>query len=259
MRFSKEPSALVPKVESAVPDAALPGGEIEILGSHLGAVGSRMPIALIDGATTPVLLSRTNRMVIQIPEQFEAGTFLVQRNGHTSNSLQLKIARLIAEDLHPVGNPAVDAQGNIFVTFSGPRGQKTPTSVYRIGADGRAESFATEIMNATGLALDAESNLYVSSRFDGTVHRITPRAQAPSMPSMGIATGIAFGSGAGNLYVGDRSGTIFKIGPNREIFVFATLEPSVAAYHLAGPNGVLYVTSPTTSSYDSIYAVDRSR
>jgi len=56
--------------------------------------------------------------------------------------------------------------------------------------------------------------------------------------------------------VGDRSGTIFKISPSREIFVFATIEPSLAAYHLAfHPNGDLYVTGPTTSSYDRVYRI----
>jgi DNA-binding beta-propeller fold protein YncE len=36
------------------------------------------------------------------------------------------------------------------------------------------------------------------------------------------------------------------------------LEPSVSAYHLAfGIDGVLYVTGPTTSSYDNVYAIDR--
>ena len=61
-----------------------------------------------------------------------------------------------------------------------------------------------------------------------------------------------------NLYVGDRSGTIFKISPNRQIFVFATLEPSLAAYHLAfGPDGYLYVTGPTTSSFDSVHRISR--
>jgi sugar lactone lactonase YvrE len=75
---------------------------------------------------------------------------------------------------------------------------------------------------------------------------------------MGIATGIAFDA-AGNLYVGDRSGTIFKIARDRQIFVFATLEPSIAAYHLAfGLDGTLFVTAPSTSSYDSIYAIDQA-
>jgi len=58
--------------------------------------------------------------------------------------------------------------------------------------------------------------------------------------------------------VGDRSGTIFKIGTNREIFVFATLEPSVAAYHLAfSPTGELFVTGPTTSSFDRVFRINQ--
>jgi sugar lactone lactonase YvrE len=74
---------------------------------------------------------------------------------------------------------------------------------------------------------------------------------------MGIATGIAFDAEK-NLFVGDRSGTIFKISPDREIFVFATLEPSIAAYHLAfSPAGELYVAGPTTSSYDRIARINR--
>ena len=74
---------------------------------------------------------------------------------------------------------------------------------------------------------------------------------------MGVATGLAFDPD-GNLYVGDRSGTIFKISPSRQIFVFATLEPSIAAYHLAfGPDGYLYVTGPTTSSFDCVYRISQ--
>src|SRR5258708_18498985 len=72
----------------------------------------------------------------------------------------------------------------------------------------------------------------------------------------GVATGIAFDR-AENLYVGDGSGTIFKIARDRQIFVFATMEPSVSAYHLAlGPKGDLFVTGPTQSSFDAVYKVD---
>jgi sugar lactone lactonase YvrE len=73
---------------------------------------------------------------------------------------------------------------------------------------------------------------------------------------MGVATGIAFDREQ-NLYVGDRTGTIWRIASDRQIFVYATLEPSMAAYHLAfAPDGTLYVTGPTTSSYDAVYAID---
>jgi sugar lactone lactonase YvrE len=99
--------------------------------------------------------------------------------------------------------------------------------------------------------------MYVSSRFDGTVYKVAPNGTMSSYAEgMGVATGIAFDR-AENLYVGDRSGTIFKIAPDRQIFVFATIEPSVSAYHLAfGPMGDLFVTGPTQSSFDAVYKVD---
>ena len=79
------------------------------------------------------------------------------------------------------------------------------------------EPFVTGITNATGLAIDPHGYLYVSSRLDGTVHRVSPHgASSIYAEGMGIATGIAFDS-AGNLYVGDRSGTIFKIAQDRQI------------------------------------------
>jgi DNA-binding beta-propeller fold protein YncE len=73
---------------------------------------------------------------------------------------------------------------------------------------------------------------------------------------MGVATGAVFDA-HGNLFVGDRSGTIFKIDPQRKIFVYATLEPSISAYHLAvDTEGTLFVTGPTLSSNDAIWAID---
>ena len=89
------------------------------------------------------------------------------------------------------------------------------------------------------------------------MYKVAPNGTMSSYAEgMGVATGIAFDREE-NLYVGDRTGTIFKIGRDRQTFVYATLEPSVSAYHLAfSPPGVLYVTGPTTSSYDAVYSID---
>ena len=80
--------------------------------------------------------------------------------------------------------------------------------------------------------------------------RPTSRAWAWPPESSSTAKTISF--------VGDRSGTVFKISRQRQIYVFATLEPSIAAYHLAfGPDGYLYVTGPTTSSFDAVHRIDK--
>ena len=48
-----------------------------------------------------------------------------------------------------------------------------------------------------------------------------------------------------------------KLERDRQTFVYSTLEPSVSAYHLAfGPDQSLYVTGPTTSSYDAVHRID---
>jgi sugar lactone lactonase YvrE len=153
----------------------------------------------------------------------------------------------------------VDHEGNIFSTFSGPRGQKSPVSIYKIDTERNSKPFVTDVMNPTGLAFDREGLLYVSSRHEGVVYQVTPSGnKSVFVEGMGVATGLAFDRD-GNLYVGDRSGTVFKISKARQIYVFATLEASIAAYHLAfDSEDNLYVTGPTTSSFDAVYRISKA-
>jgi sugar lactone lactonase YvrE len=248
-----------PRIDAVEPSAALPGGTIEVHGANLGPVSFRRPVAMLGDLAAHVLISRNRRMLLQVPEEAQAGALRILQNGAQSNAVSVEVATMLATGVHAVANPAVDKDGNIYVTQSGARGQETPVSVFKIERSGEMRPFLTGVMNATGLATDEDGNLYVSSRHEGTVYQVSPAGAAKVYAEgMGIATGIAFDA-EHNLYVGDRSGTIFKIAPDRQIFVFATLEPSVAAYHLAfGIDGTLYVTGPTTSSYDSVYAIDRN-
>jgi sugar lactone lactonase YvrE len=236
----------------------MPGGEVELHGTHLDPGGSRIPHATIGDVFAPVSLSRPGRATVRVPEGSISGDLVLHRNGEASNAINLHVAVPMAENLHPVANPAVDANGQVFTTLSGSRGQETPVSIFRIQRDFQMLPFVRGLMNPTGLAFDHEGLLYASSRAEGTVYRISPEGEMETYAEgMGIATGIAFDRD-GNLYVGDRSGTIFKINHSREIFVFATLEPSIAAYHLVfDDQGTLYVTGPTTSSNQAIHAIDR--
>src|SRR6202040_1673740 len=259
MKFGLGPSTEkngIPRIESVAPAAAIPGGEVEIRGTGFATRTHVRPQVRFGEAEATLALASPQRLVARVPEGANGGVVRVVASEHESQPFPVSIAVQIADNLHPVASPAVDANGNIYVTFSGPRGQRVPVSLYKITANYSIKPFVTSLINPSGLAIDRSGNLFVSCRNDGTIHRVTPDGRSEQwIEGMGVATGIAFDH-AENLYVGDRSGTIFKISPSREIFVFATLEPSLAAYHLAfHPSGDLYVTGPTTSSYDRVYRI----
>jgi len=245
-----------PKIESVKPAAALPGGEIFIRGTGFSTRNHARPQALFGPAEASLVMAAENLLIARVPEGAAGGAVRVRAGGSESAPFPIALGVQIADNLHPVGNPAVDSHGNMYVTFSGQRGQKVPVSLYKVTSNHTVKPFIAELMNPTGLAVSSDGHLFVSCRNDGTIHRVSPDGRSMQwVEGMGIATGLAFDK-AGSLYVGDRSGTIFKIGPDREVFVFATLEPSLSAYHLAfNAEGELYVTGPTESSFDRVYRI----
>jgi sugar lactone lactonase YvrE len=245
-----------PRIEGVVPRAAIAGGEIAIQGHSFTANGTTRPVVRFGEQPANLLISSPSRLLVRVPDGVESGEVTVDSGAGVSEPVSIAVGITVAENLHPVANPALDPAGNIFSTFSGSRGQKVAVSVFKIGRDRVAQPFLNDLMNPTGLAFDREGLLYISSRAEGTIYRVTPDGhRSVYAEGMGVATGIAFDP-EDNLYVGDRTGTIFKISRDRQIFVFATMEPSVAAYHLAfGPERNLYLTGPTTSSFDQVFRI----
>jgi sugar lactone lactonase YvrE len=246
-----------PRIDDIVPAAALPLGEVELIGEHLGPLAFGPPAVLVDGHSAHVLMSRPTRLALRVPEEATTGLVEVRSPSGSSNAAPLRVARQLSEGLHPVTSPAVSRSGMIYATISGQRGKQTPVSIVRISPDARGTPFVTGILNATGLAFNPDGDLFVTSRAEGNVYRIDASGESTIYAEgMGVATGAAFDSD-GNLFVGDRSGTIFKIDVQRRIFVYATLDASPAAYHLAvNGQGVLFVTTPSLNSNDAIWVVD---
>jgi hypothetical protein len=243
-----------PQISHVQPEAAITGGELYIRGKGLAA--AERPHVTIGDVAAPVVIGSNSLVIVKVPEGAFAGDLIVGNGPMSSAAWSCDIGIQVADNLHPVTSPAVDSVGNIYTTFSGSRGQKVPVAVYRIDLNFNLTPFINDMMNATGIAVGRDELVYISSRFDGMVYQATPSGNmSVFVEGMGVATGVVFDD-ENNLYVGDRSGTIFKISPSRQIFVYATLEPSISAYHLAwGPDQHLYVSGPTTSSFDSIYRV----
>jgi len=259
-RSSPQPDSAslpMPRVDDVVPTAALPLGEVELTGIFLGPHEYGLPAVFVDGDRSHVLMSRPTRLAFRVPGSASTGMIEVRTPAGAANASAVRVARKLTDGLHPVTNPAVSRSGMIYATISGPRGKQTPVSVVRISVDGRSTPFVTGLLNATGLAFSPAGDLYVTSRAEGNVYKVDAAGGfTVYVGGMGVATGAAFDA-EGNLFVGDRSGTIFKINRERQIFVHATLEPSVAAYHLAvNAQGTLFVTGPTLSSNDAIWAIE---
>ncbi|MGA8086254.1 MAG: gluconolaconase [Terracidiphilus sp.] len=246
-----------PRIDEVQPATALPLGEVELIGANLGPNLYGPPVVVLGTHPAHVLMSRPGRLAFRIPENAGSGLIEVRTPAGVSNAAPMRIARELSGGLHPVTSPAVSRSGMIYATISGQRGKQTPVSVVRVSPDGRGTPFVTGILNATGLAFSPEGDLFVTSRAEGNVYRIDGAGESTLYAEgMGVATGAVFDS-HGNLFVGDRSGTIFKIDPQRKIFVYATIEPSISAYHLAvDAEGTLFVTGPTLSSNDAIWAID---
>lgn len=244
-----------PHIDSVSPSFALAGGQVRINGSGLRPPEFVRPRVKFGDHEGSIVVSSDAFLVTRVPDGAMSGQVVVATDGHVSNGQTVKVAVQITDNLHLVTNPAIDPEGNIYATFSGSRGQKVPVSLYKIDTNYSIKPLATEMMNATSIAFDRQGHMYVSSRFDGAVYRVAPNGTMTTYAEgMGVATGIAFDRDE-SLYVGDRNGTIFKISRDQQVFVFATLEVSVSAYHLAfSPQGDLYVTGPN----DRVFKIDPS-
>src|SRR5215469_6342205 len=120
-------------IKHAVPQAGVEGGEVIIdcdgfdtsdykechvlFGSHAGRLVSASP----------------SRVIAAIPDygvSEDADNLTIECHGKHAQ-VAFKLGTKLAENLHPVANPAIDREdGSIYATLSGTRGQKVPVSIY---------------------------------------------------------------------------------------------------------------------------------
>jgi sugar lactone lactonase YvrE len=241
------------------PLRVIEGGRLWIRGSNLPVPTSREDACTIGGVPARTLFAAPERLALQVPAGLEGGDTEVKVPALPGATLFVGVGTSIATGLHQVDSPAVDAEGRVYVTYSGTRGQQAPVSVFRIAPGGPREPFVSGIVNVTSMTFGPDGRLYLSSRFDGTVHRVFEDGRyEPVASDLGLACGLAFAPD-GTLLVGDRSGTIFHIDEKGRTHALATLPASVAAFHLAmGPDEWLYVTGPTLATYDRVYRLSMS-
>ena len=238
------------------PAWALPGARVTVEGVHLPVPADGPPHVLVGIQDAHVALASPHRLAVTVPEDAEGGIAAIRIDELPGETIYLTIGRRLVTGVHQVDSPAFGADGQLYCTMSGTRGNRAPVPLFRVGVDGARLPVTVDIANPTSLARGADGSLFVSSRFDGNVYRLIEGDHAELYATeLGVATGLA-AAPDGSLFVGDRSGTVLKILPDRQVETYATLPSSVAAYHLAlAPDGTLFVSAPSLATHDPIYRV----
>jgi hypothetical protein len=83
---------------------------------------------IVGDMPAPVVIGSDTYVIAKVPEGASAGELVVENGHKVSQVWNCEVGVQIADSIHAVANPAVDSSGNIFVTFSGSRGQKTQVS-----------------------------------------------------------------------------------------------------------------------------------
>ena len=247
------------KILSIDPPYGIAGGEIVIDCTGFDTSDPSECAVLIGDTTGLIVASGPRRVIVTIPETKGGEVEVRLKSGaRLSEPARLTIAKKLAGDLHPVANPAFDPDdGALFVTRSGSRGEELPVTLFRVDIGGDVSEYSGDIANPTGIAFGGDGQMFVTSRLEGIVYRINPFKEAVAFArNLGVATGIAFDR-KGVMYVGDRTGTIFKVNGIGEERAWTQVEPSVSAFHLAfGLDDSLYVAGPTVTSFDSIWRIN---
>lgn len=248
------------KIVSIYPSYAIPGGEIAIECENFSIAPGGEFGCYMGGQSARVVAASPKRVLAIVPDNLASEQIEIEleSSGERSEPFNFQVGKKLADDLHMVASPAVDPNNDsLILTRSGSRGQKLPVTLLRLEADGFLDEMPADVLNPTSVAFNRSGNLFATNRADGEVCRINRDEEVvPYATGLGIVTGLAFDR-EDVMYVGDRSGTIYKIAEFGKSEAFATLEPSVSAYHMAfGPDGRLFVTAPGLSSYDAVYAID---
>ena len=136
------------------PLSAIEGGRLTIEGSEFPVDGPILPEVRIGSQRARLVFASSTRLIAIVPAGLEVGRVTVRVGEGSGVTAFVDVGVPFAAGLHQVDNPVFDRDGNLYVTYSGTRGQQVPVSIFRVRTDGTRETFSSGIVNPTSMAFD---------------------------------------------------------------------------------------------------------
>jgi len=138
------------RISAVRPLWAVEGGLVTIAGTGF-VVDPSLPRVFIGGLPARLATASPHELTAIVPAGLDGGHTPVRIDEALGETAYVEIGAPLATGLHQVDSPAFDADGNLYVTFSGSRGQEAPVSIFRVTRAGTREPFVSGIVNATSL------------------------------------------------------------------------------------------------------------
>ena len=226
----------------------VPGGRVAIDGTHLPVPADGPPHVLVGAHDAHVVGASHDRDPFRRARRRPRAARPPSASTNCrARRADLEIARPLATGSTRSTVPRSIATAGCTSRRAASRGTKVPVPLYRLGADGVREPLAVEIANPTSLALGPDGAIYVSSRFDGHVHRLTADDRVEIYATeLGVPTGPgvrAPTAACSSAIDRDRFCASRPIGRSRRSRSFRPASPRSTSR--SGPDGCLYVAAPT--------------
>ena len=117
-----------PRVTAIHPLSAIEGGRITLEGTGFPVDGPSLPQVHVGGVSARVVYASTTQLSVIVPAGLPSGRTAVGFAATPGEIASVDIAAPLATGLHQVDNPVFDRDGNLYVTYSGTRGQQVPVS-----------------------------------------------------------------------------------------------------------------------------------
>ena len=200
------------RVTAVRPAWAIEGGRITIEGTGFPVDRPSLPDVRSAARARASCTRRPTAISVLVPSGLEGGQAAGPRRRRAGETACRRHRRAVRDGPAPGRQPGLRSRTAISTSPTAARaGSRCRCPSSGCGPTARARPFSSGIVNPTSMAIDPEGRLYVSSRFEGTVYRVRADGTVePFATDLGVACGLAFAPD-GTLFVGDRSGTIFRV------------------------------------------------